>query len=156
MAKHKDFDKYASRLFGGALGKKGLKRSSLTTVDIDSPPPPIEVVVNVKSNVDSKSESQISEDLSLSLPSSLCSTPIKKNYRRALNGLPEEDYSFGDTDNISDIDLECFCVDHMKLCSSRCAAVEHRHCSEVIPHLKRSAKWSRKSSPDSGRGKLLA
>ena len=155
MAKHKEFDKYASRLFGGAIGKKGLKRGSLTHVDVDSPPPPIDVIVNIKNNGDSKAESQTSEDLSLSLPSSLSSTPVKKHYRRALRGLPEEDYSFDDIDTVSDTDLECFCVDHMKLCSSRCAAVEHRHCSEVIPHLKRSAKWSRKSSPDSGRGKPI-
>ena len=154
MAKHKEFDKYASRLFGGALGKKGLKRGSLTCVDVDSPPPPIDVVVNIK-NGDSKTESHASEDLSLSLPSSLSSTPVKKNHWKALHGLPEEDYSFEDMDTVSDTDLECFCVDHMKLCSSRLAVVEHRHCSEVIPHLKRSAKWSRKSSPDSGRGKMV-
>ena len=149
MAKHKDFDKYASSIFGEAIGKKTTKSNSLTTIDVDSPPPPFDVTVKIRNKDDSNSGSQTPKDVTLSLPLSLSNTPVKGRHRRALNNLPEELYSFGDADTISDTDLECFCVDHMKLCSSRCAAEEHRNCSEVIPHLKRSAR----SSPDSGRGK---
>ena len=148
MAKHKDFDKYASQVFGGAFGKK---RSSLTTVDVDTtPPPPFEVVVNIKNETETSPDPKLREDVSLSFPPSLFGSPVRRNHRKILDGLPEEDYSFGDADTLSDTDLECFCVDHMKLCSSRCAAEEHRHCNEVIPHFKRSAR----SSPDSGRGKF--
>ena len=156
MAKHKDFDKYASSIFGNigdVLGKKTskhAKRSSLTTIDVDTPPPPFDIKVNIKNNDDASSRSPTADDVHLSLPPSPESTPVKRRHRKTLNGVREETSSVDD-DTISDTDLECFCVDHMKLCSSRCAAEEHRNCSEVIANLKRSTR----SSPDSGRGMCI-